>query len=165
MKRSFPKRPAASALAAACLAVLLPAVALAEGSDAPSGVLVPGSPAAAAPATVQPDAPALALRAELNTRLAALFAAEQGQVAALRERLAGTRDHAEALALQAAIAGAKEQAEGDCLRIQLDIARRAGWTEAVAALEADLVAMEDLAAMASTAAAEAPAMPAAGEQP
>jgi len=159
VKRSIPKRPATSALAAACLAVLFPAVALTDGTDDPTEGLVPGAPATEVRADGLPDASAPALRAELNARLAELFAAEREQVAALRERLARSRDHAEALALQAAIAGAKEQAEGDCLRIQLDIARRAGWSEAVTALEADL------AAMATIAADDVPAMPAAGEQP
>ena len=159
MKRSFPNRLAAPALAAACLALLFPVVALADGTGDPVEGLVPGPRPPEIVATGQPDASALAWRAELNARLAELFAAEQGQVVALRERLARSRDHAEALALQAAIAAAKEQAEGDCLRIQLDVARRAGWSEAVAALEADLEAM------ATNAPDEAPAMPAAGVQP
>lgn len=167
MKSNFVNRPTAPAPAVACPAlvlvlVLVPALAAAPratGTAEPGPVLEPGprtgaATAGSATADLGPGAAAPALRGELNARLAEVFAAERELVAVLQERLARAGDHAEALALQAAIAGAKEQAERDCLEIQLDIARRAGWSGAVAALEADLAA---LAAVVGEAANAAPA--------
>lgn len=154
MKSSFLNRPAAASPAVACLALVLAAAPRATGTAEPGPVLEPGPRTGAATAELatpdpEPAAAAPALRAELNARLAEVFAAERELVAVLQERLARAGDHAEALALQAAIAGAKEQAERDCLAIQLDIARRAGWSGAVAALEADLAALADAAAEAA----------------